>query len=223
MAASTDDEDAPESFSLQDSKRTIKRQAANLLHFEASEREKKRARNRERDKRLKEQAKIPKRRLKDAEARMDQAMRDAEEYEHGEGEEHSSAASENERMKGQSDSSDGDAEAESIREDQGEHVYSDQTDSEREDEKTRNPDHLPDHLFVSAFSKPTTTDKSISKSSKQIHQTTDPRRRSKKHSRSAKDIIVGYDNSTSFCQSPAECNCSTRHQFAYNAHVEGFC
>jgi hypothetical protein len=132
---------------------------------------------------------------------MDKAMRDADE------EEQSKAASDDGDLEGQSDSSDGDAEANDITGDEDDHLGSD--DSQGEDETTGNPDFLPDHLFVSAFSKPTATDKSISGSSEQSRQTKPPPKRSKKHLRSAKDIVVGYDQSTPFGPSRAERNCFT--------------
>ena len=178
------DEDAPESLSLQDSKRTIRRQAANLLKFEASEKEKQRARNRQRDKRLKEQAEIPKKRRKDAQARMERAMLDAaEEGREGEG------SSEHEDQEDvDKDSSDGGSQDEDIEEDEDEQMGSDDP-SDQEDDTKRNPDYLPDHLFVSAFSKPTATSKTISQSSAQAKL---PRKASKRRLRSAKDIVVGY-------------------------------
>jgi hypothetical protein len=184
------DEDAPESFSLQDSKRTVRRQAANLLQFEASEKEKQRARNRQRDKRLKEQAEIPKRRRKDAQARMERAMLDAaKEEREGEG------SSEHEAQDVDEDSSDGGSQDEDIEGGEDERMRSDD-DSDREDDTKRKTDYLPDHLFVSAFSKPTATSRTISQSSTQAKL---PRKGSKRRLRSAKDVVVGSVPCTMSC------------------------
>ena len=194
------DEDAPESLSLQDSKRTVRRRAANLLQFEASENEKKRARNRQRDKRLKEQAEIPKRRRKDAQARMERAMLDAaKEEREGEG------SSEHEDTDVDEDSSDGSSQDEDIEGDEDEQMGSDDG-SDQEDDTKRNPDYLPDHLFVSAFSKPTATSKTILQSSTQAKL---PRKASKRRLRSAKDVVVGSVPCTMSCLRKTKSKVST--------------
>ncbi|KAG6916981.1 hypothetical protein DXG01_004410 [Tephrocybe rancida] len=196
-SASSDEEDAPESVSLAQSKRNIKRSDDALHKAHAAEKEKKRLQNKERDRRLKEQAENSKRKRKeevesdvDLQARMERAMQEAAEEmdEDGSSGEHGETDDEDEEFKGidvdsdQYSGEDDNSVADLDNDDE-------EMDSDEEPVTKSNPNHLPDHLFTSAFA--STTSKATSK--RKVNQDP-PTRKPRKRTRSQatqKDVLIG--------------------------------
>ena len=90
--SSSDDEDAPEAFSLAQSKRNAATQDDALKKFQAKEKHRQKERNRERDRKLKERALKTKgtkvlEEWHGVQARMERVMRDAEDDEDEDGSE----------------------------------------------------------------------------------------------------------------------------------------
>jgi hypothetical protein len=156
-STSSDDEDAaPESLSLTDSRRDVERQADTLKQFQAAEKGKKRARNRERDRRLKEQAEHSRRRRKedeggvDSEARMTRAMAEAEaELDDHEGDDHRQGE-DREEFQGIIAGPGKEGEPHEGEDDEESHS-NDEANKPHLIESRPNPNHLPEHLFASAF------------------------------------------------------------------------
>lgn len=210
ITSSSDDEDAPEAFSLAQSKRNVKTQDDLLKQFQARERERQKERNRKKDRQLKERASKRKDTTRSAEvedgmqARMERAMRNAEEeatdedeggsesesFEGSEGETSSEGSGSN--MEGYEDEEDSVMHSD----DDESHAHLDVTSESGANAKTsqantkRNPQHLPDHLFTSAFT-PQTQPSLLKRES----LSSPPRKnsaRKRTHRTHAKDLIVGY-------------------------------
>ena len=204
-SASSDDEEAPESLSLTDSKRDVKKQADILKQFQAAEKEKKRARNRQRDGRLKEQAESSRRRRKEAgkrgvdlETRMIRAMEEAEaESEDCEDEEESqdiiTGSGDDQGGSESNETEDAEADHDSAEDDDSDESHSNASPNKLQVHETGpNPNHLPEHLFASAF----TSQKDRSLKSLAKRKTTDenPKCRVKKRARNEnlpRDRVVG--------------------------------
>ncbi|KAF8060723.1 hypothetical protein FPV67DRAFT_1564076 [Lyophyllum atratum] len=206
-SASSDEEDAPESVSLAQSKQHVKKQEDVLKQIQAAEKEKKHLRNKERDRRLKEQAEGSKRKRKenagdaDLEARMERAMQEAEAEmgEDGDSDEEGDFSGEEEEdfmgidagsgeSSEEGDSGDEDEDEDSEDEDEDEEMITDDEQPLAAASKP-NPNHLPDHLFASAFS--TKSPKAASKRKANVDA---PIRKARKRVRSnapPKDVIIG--------------------------------
>lgn len=169
---SSDNEDAPEAVTLTQSKKAAEEEFEALRSFEANRKEKKRAQNRERDRKLKAQASNSRRKDKRAVATGDKVNVETEEEagdldEHRTGRKGSNAEVDDEGSEEQG----GDSDSDGMEEDDN-HGFD-----------MSHPDHLPDHLFASAFaSKP-----------KVKASTVEARKRKgrKKRDGSAKDIVLG--------------------------------
>jgi len=201
-STSSDEEDAPESVSLIQSKLHVKQRDDVLKRVHAAEKKKKRMRNQERDRRLKEQAEGSKRRRREdagdvnLEARMERAMQEAE-AEMGDDGDDDEGADFGEEEDGDfmgidavsAESSEGDNPGE---EDEDSEEGDEEMDTDEEEPPAKlksNPNHLPDHLFTAAFS---------SKSAKPPlkREATDgvPTRKARKRVRSnapLKDLLIG--------------------------------
>lgn len=182
----SDEGEAPESFSLAQSRQHSKKQEDLLRQIQAAEKEKKRTRNREQDRRLKEQAENRKKKRRagasnaDVEERMEIAMQEVE-AEMSNGMDDSS-----EEFTGINIGSNTESEKESGDEDDLEKS----SDEEPWTASKTNPNHLPDYLFTSAFSshagKPLAT---------QQAKKNEQRRPTRKRVRSTpqpKDLLIGY-------------------------------
>ncbi|KAG6865212.1 hypothetical protein C0991_004413 [Blastosporella zonata] len=193
-SASSGDEDAPESVSLAQSRRNIKKGDDALQKAHAAEKSKKKLQNQGRDRRLKEQAENSKRRRNeelegegDAElqARMERAMQEAAAEMDEDGD---SGDADEDEFKGidiNSDEYSGEgSEGSGAGEDSDEEMKSDD-----EPGAKSNPNHLPDHLFATAFA--STTTKATSK--RKANQDP-PTRKTRKRTRSnatTKDVLIG--------------------------------
>lgn len=204
---SSDEEDAPESFSLAQSKRTIKQQDQHLRSFEAAEKEKKKEKNRERDRKLKERSAVTKKASSretkvdqdhemNVETRMERAMRDARdemnELEDGSDLEGLGMGSDDEDEEGDESDEDEDEEMESAEEDDSEEGDSEENQAPPTVSKP-NPNHIPDHLFASAFTSQASSLKN--RLGPQISESDSAPQKSRKRTRSSrtpKDLIVGY-------------------------------
>jgi len=162
-SSDSDSDDFPENFSLVHSKRAIEILDDTLKKFHAAERQKQKQKNREKDSKLKERTEATrKRKLSadvdgDAQARMARAMRDAE------GETADRDRLSGDEMMGSDESesqdSDGSMELAGVRGDAmllndggGGHWQGDDSDDMTTVAKPdRHLNHLPDHLFTSAF------------------------------------------------------------------------
>ncbi|KAJ6619288.1 hypothetical protein B0H10DRAFT_2026811 [Mycena sp. CBHHK59/15] len=171
VSESESDTDAPESVPLTQAKKAAQSRDAVRQQFAAGEKEKRKQRNRERDRELKVRAGARVRGGKDvdvdvdsAESRMERAMREAQE-ESGDSDEDADI-----------DMSDGD-------DDDGDEDYGDDGSGE-EDVVPTNPNHLPDHLFASAFS-------SAAASSTSKLKAVPPKKRKHTRTPKAKDLVVG--------------------------------
>ncbi|KAK7047154.1 hypothetical protein VNI00_006820 [Paramarasmius palmivorus] len=182
--SSSDEDDAPETVTLSQSKKNVKKHDDALRQLEAAEREKKRTKNRERDRRLKEQAVKSRKKKGDeseedgieddnAEARMLRAMQQAEDEgsedsdeEMGEGdltgeEEEGSDDDANMNAVDEEDSEEDsenelqDEDMEDMSDDEGESSEGSETEGiEGQVAKTK-AKHLPDYIFTSASAAPT--------------------------------------------------------------------
>ncbi|KAF9457371.1 hypothetical protein BDZ94DRAFT_1273391 [Collybia nuda] len=211
---SSDEDDAPESYSLTQSRQHIKTRDDELKKIQTAERDKKRARNRERDRRLKEQAENSKRKRNEAQngdseliARMERAMQEAQmemddddeeegeddDGEHGDDEKDESDDEDEDADEDEEDEGDDGEEFKGIREssdDEDEDMGSSDAESSQSMGKPKaHPDHLPDHLFSSAFNSQTSKSASKRKAKEDVHNI-----RSRKRARSTatpKDVIIG--------------------------------
>jgi hypothetical protein len=216
-SSSSDEENAPEAFSLVQSKRNARTQDDALKRFQANEKERQKERNRERDRKLKERAEKTRKTKSmqegDMQARIKRAMRDAneemDEKEEGEEEEleddGDEEGSENEEdVEGsQSDmSSEEDEDMESAEDEEQSHDgdSSDESQYGINDSHSisqsslakpkQNPQHLPDHLFISAFAAQTYPSSSKQKSPPSVSQKTNNIKK-RSHRVQAKDLIIG--------------------------------
>jgi hypothetical protein len=194
-SASSGEEDAPESFSLVQSKRSVQEHDSHLKKIQTAAKQKKKEENRERDKKLNEQSKNGKGKGKgkevtedegDAVARMERAMREAEE------ELDSDAQDEEVQGSVLGEGEDSSEDEENI---DGEDREMDEDEDEDEDMESSNDgdilttDHkLPDHLFSFAANtkpSPSSTSKHLPPARKAQKQ------RSNGRKRTAKDLIIG--------------------------------
>ncbi|KAI3603777.1 hypothetical protein WG66_006669 [Moniliophthora roreri] len=213
--SSSDEDDAPEIFTLSQSKKDIKKHDDAIRELETAEREKKRAKNRERDRKLKEQAaNSQKRRRKDeeedeevnsAEARMLRAMEQAKDEEDEDSEE---------EMGMDSRGGEDESEEDEIEEDE-EDSEEDDEDDEAQDEQMADADdessdgsefggieldeppltsttkakHLPDHIFtLAAAAAP------VKKLPQPKPKEVKPQKQSKRRKRSGKgpkEVVIG--------------------------------
>ncbi|KAG5650530.1 hypothetical protein H0H81_011919 [Sphagnurus paluster] len=202
-SGSSDEEDAPEIVSLSQSKKNIKDRDNVLKQIETAEKEKKRLRNKERDRRLKEQAEGSKRKRQEKagdgelEARMERAMQEAQAEDSddkvGDEDEFKGIAglSGESSAEGGSGNDDDDemSEDEELTEDEDMDDDSDEgMDEEQPTPRSKsNPNHLPDHLFASAFAA-----KSAKAASKRKSTEDAPAPRKRKRTKtSPKDLIIG--------------------------------
>jgi len=174
---SSDDEGAPETISLAQSKKDIQKLDAQLKKAEIAERQSKRRENRELDRKLKERADMNRDGKKKAgevdelEARMQRAMQEAQEEMDEEGESGSGGGD------SYSDSENSDSEVAEIL-------------PQKSKKKTYNPDHLPDELFTAAFASQASASKRKApedEEDKPLKQTL----KKQKRSHTQKDLIVG--------------------------------
>jgi hypothetical protein len=195
-SVSSDDDEAPESLSLEESRRDVQKHTDKLQQFREAEKEKKRARNRERDRRLKEQAERGRRRQKaadepdiDLEARMKKAMEDAE------------AESDSDDLESVADRSDN-ARGDDGEDFGGEHDVGEargKSHAESNDETDHplaeampNPNHLPDHLFTTAFTSQTVQSRTtLQKRETDEQNPNHPAKKRARRTNSAKDVVVG--------------------------------
>ncbi|KAF5376913.1 hypothetical protein D9615_007313 [Tricholomella constricta] len=194
-SASSDEEDAPESVSLAQSMKNVKKQDDVLKQIHTAEKEKKKLRNKERDRRLKEQAESSKKRRKkdegdaDLEARMERAMQEAE----AESSEDSEFEDEEEFMGidvGSRESSEEENFGEEEDDDEDDEMDTDEENSEPPAKLKANPNHLPDHLFASAFSSSSKSTKVASK--RKATEDTPARKRKRVRSNAPpKDLLIG--------------------------------
>ncbi|KAG6885678.1 hypothetical protein C0992_004969 [Termitomyces sp. T32_za158] len=193
------EDDAPESVSLAQSKGNIKKSDDALQQVHAAEKLKKKLRNKEKDRRLKEQAENSKRKRKNAgdvnlEAQMERAVQGAAEEmneDDDSGENGSSNDEDEEDFRGIC----GDSEEDSgqVSDDIDPDREQDDEEMDFEDRQTTktNPNHLPDHLFASAFA--STTGKTPLK--RKVKQGSSTRSSPIKRSRSnaaPKDVLIGW-------------------------------
>jgi hypothetical protein len=192
-STSSDEEDAPESFSLVQSKRTIQEQDGRMNKIQTAAKQKKKEENRERDKKLKERAngkgkgKEVTEDKGDAGARMERAMREAEEE--MDADDNDEADSEVQDLGlGEEDEESSSEDEEPV--DIGDREMDEDENAEScDDEDILATDHkLPDHLFSSIA-----TSKSFpSPSLKRLSVAPKPQKsRSKGRKRTAKDLIIG--------------------------------
>lgn len=215
LSSSDDEEEAPEAVSLVQSKRTANVQETTLKEIQAAEKERRKEHNRERDRKLKERADATRKLRKavdlgdggELRARMERAMQDAEEEMDGEDEDEDMSGSGDTTSDGDSESGEDDDDDDAEQDiELGETVEGDVMRSEDEDDDqinssdsdestlkenlTKNPQHLPDHIFASAF----TPDAQHSSSRQPKDLTTSSRKaRKRKNTRQngAKDLILG--------------------------------
>jgi hypothetical protein len=185
------DDDAPESFSLDQSKRSVREHDDRLKKYQHAAKQKKKNENRERDQRLKERAANGKRKRKEAAgddgdvgARMERAMREAErEVDEEEDEERWQGF-------GMNDDEDGSEEEQPMDGSQSEDVGEDMDKSEEsEDEGSSlrsDQAKLPDHLFTSALN----SNSSRFSSSKPSPNDLKPPKK-KRRKQTTKDLIIG--------------------------------
>ncbi|KAF9261766.1 hypothetical protein L218DRAFT_930311 [Marasmius fiardii PR-910] len=202
LSSSDSENDAPESISLSQTKKASQQHEKTLRGQQLAEKEKQRARNRKRDRVLKEQALRSSKRRKEkdvdekggveerngAEARMLRAMQQAEEE---------SEEDEDEGQDGESSEDDEDEEMDEDSEDGEDEdglndVEMDQ-DSESDLEEirsisvpSRTSNRLPDHVFMSAATPSSSKTPTLSKKSSQI-----PSKKRNKAKKSPKEAVVG--------------------------------
>lgn len=208
--SSSEDEDAPEAFSLAQSKQYAETQDDALKKFQAKEKQRQKDRNRERDRKLKERAEKTKNTKKleerdDVQARMERSMQNAEEEMDDEGEVQHGSDGEDDIEGSENDMSTEESEYEGMELSADKEDHAIQSDHESEGESDgggfvtkqlqanprRNPQHLPDHLFASAFTPKTHPSTSKTQSLASTSRRIDNVRR-QKHKVRGKDLIVGY-------------------------------
>jgi hypothetical protein len=183
--------DAPETISLVQSKKTVRRESADVRKAEGRVREKERVRNRERDRKLKERA--VGRRGGDGEVLVGGGGMEGSEEEDGGGVEARMLRAMHDAAE---ETSEGDGSSESGGEDGS---SMDEDDAPRSNSHPNN--YLPDELFRAAFSQQTTKAKpNVPESKKKVVTKHDERRKkvSKSSSSSSKpkDILIGYAYTT---------------------------
>lgn len=192
-SSSESDSDAPESFSLAESKKSAKRKNEEIEKAHTAIKRQGKRKNQERDRTLKEQAKRRKESVnkesEDAavdtpETRMERAMKEAQEEgseggdSEGEKDGFSGLGVEGEDMESGESSSDG-------MDDESEEILA-----------KRPPKHLPDHLFEVAFAsqnaqlaEASTSPVRTSRKSKEVALAS----KKKKRKAQSKDMVIGYD------------------------------
>ncbi|KAG6856811.1 hypothetical protein H0H87_000510 [Tephrocybe sp. NHM501043] len=195
-SASSGDEDAPESVSLAQSKRNIKKHDDALKKAHAAEKAKKKLKNQERDRKLKEQAESSKRRREEFEgdaelqARMERAMQEAVaelDGDDGSGKDGDATDEEDEEFKGiDVDSDEYSGEGSNGF---GDEDFDEEMDSDEGAVVKSNPNHLPDHLFATAFA--STTPKATSKRKANQDPPTRKARKRAQTSATPKDVLIG--------------------------------
>ena len=200
---SSDDEDAPETISLAQSKKDIQKLDAELKKAEMASRKSKKSRNREMDRKLKERADMNRDgkqkgdEVAGLEARMYRAMQEAQEEMDEEGESGSVGDLE--------EDGDDKEEQEDVSSLEGEQGEEEEEEEEEEDEveekaeillpkplkKTYNANHLPDELFTAAFASKASTSK---RKVLDDEEDNPPKKTTKKPKRShtQRDLLVGY-------------------------------
>jgi hypothetical protein len=210
VASSSDGEGAPETLSLVQSKRNAKTLDNTLNDFKAAEKEKRKERNRTRDRKLKERAAQTRHSESvaeegdDAHARMERAMRDAEQEKEDEDEDEHGSESEDdfEGSSKETNSEESNDEAMEMTEDGEDGIMGSDNDDASQDEggtksnqslarPKKNHHHLPDHLFTSAFTPRAQPSLSNSQPLASVSKTNSIARK-RKHRTRAKDLIVGY-------------------------------
>ncbi|KZP22122.1 hypothetical protein FIBSPDRAFT_860019 [Athelia psychrophila] len=182
----SDDEDSPETFSLEQSKLDAISKNGALRKAEAAEKEKRKEKNRQKDRKLKERALLSGKakglEVNDVQDRMERAMRDAgaEEDESGaEGQDGDEEMEDSENFSDESDDEDmSNVEEDSSDEDSAEPGFPSST--------SGNPHHLPEHLFTTAFT-PTTPSKIPASSSRKVALS----KKRKRQTPGTKDTLVG--------------------------------
>ena len=190
----SDSEDVPETFSLAQSKVAALSQNDALRQAEVAEKEKRKERNRQRDRKLKERALLTGRAkaldVDDVQARMERAMRDADAEEDSDDD-----TSEEGENTGDEDMDDDDDSSEESGEEDKEMLPAEEDTSDDDPEETEAPsstsknlDHLPEHLFTTAFT-PTAPSASVHATSSR--KTTLDKKR-KRRTPGTKDALIGY-------------------------------
>ncbi|KAG6827438.1 hypothetical protein H0H92_011793 [Tricholoma furcatifolium] len=201
--SSSGEEDAPEGISFAQSKRNVKKGDSALQKAHAAEKQKNKLRNKERDRRLKEQAVNSKRKRKeglqesdaDLQARMERAMQDAENEVDSDGDSEGDVFDgiEEDEFKGIDSGFDEDSgEGSGSESSQGSPHDDEDMDFEQTETPRINPNYLPDSLFTSAFA--STTTKSVSKRKATDDNIPGTRGKSRKRTRSnhqPKDVLLG--------------------------------
>ena len=196
---SSDDEDAPETISLAQSKKDIQKLDAELKKAEMASRKSKKSRNREMDRKLKERADMNRGgkqkgdEVAGLEARMYRAMQEAQEEMDEEGESGSAGDLEED-----GDDKEEQEDVSSLEGEQGEEEEEEEEDEETEillpnplKKKTHNANHLPDELFTAAFASKASTSK---RKVLDDEEDNSPKKTTKKPKRShiQRDLLVGY-------------------------------
>ncbi|KAF7350562.1 hypothetical protein MSAN_01615900 [Mycena sanguinolenta] len=197
-AGSDSDNDAPIAIPHTQAKRAAKTREAERERVAKAERDKKKERNRAKERtRAREGSGKEKKAMEedeegeedgdegegeDVEARMERAMREAAEEESDEEEEDSEMRD----VEGEDGDEDSEAEDEDLEDDGGEEDDSD-ADEEMSPPNTSSKNHLPDHLFASAFASTPSTKKSLRTPVAKPMKT----KKRKRSTPGAKDLVVG--------------------------------
>ncbi|KAF8345751.1 hypothetical protein F5887DRAFT_917124 [Amanita rubescens] len=191
---SSDSDNAPEAFTLAESKKSAKRKSGEIEKAHAAINRQSKLKNQERDRVLKEQAKRRKERVNaegdedgrvgSLEARMERAMKEAQD------EESVVVDSEGEHHDGELASDmDLDVQAEDEDMEFGEDGTDD--DEEEEDLEKKSTKHLPDHLFEAAFASQNAQVEDASKSTTKSSSLKPKPSKKKKRKTQSKDIVLG--------------------------------
>jgi hypothetical protein len=210
--SSSDSDDAPEAFTLAESKKSAKRKSEEIEKAHAAINRQSKLKNQERDRVLKEQAKRRKEkgnaegdgrgRVDALEARMERAMKEAQ------GEESVVADSEEEHHDGFLDdgiegelASDMDPDVQAEDEDMefGEDGSDEEDEDEEEDPETKSTKHLPDHLFEAAFASQHAQLEETSKSTTKSSSLKPKPPKKKKRKTQSKDIVLGCVSFHNLC------------------------
>jgi hypothetical protein len=195
---SSDDESAPETISLVQSKKEIKKLDAELKNAKVAVNQSKRRQNRQVDMKLKERAVINRsgrgKKGDELEDRMQRAMQEAEDEMDDEDENRSEGEA---GLENTDDDEEDDAEDVSSIEDEQGSEEGEEGEAEISlpkplKKKSFNANHLPDELFTAAFASKASTSKrkatDVEKEDNPQRQT----RKKRKRSQTQKDMIIGY-------------------------------
>ncbi|KAJ7852350.1 hypothetical protein B0H14DRAFT_2759993 [Mycena olivaceomarginata] len=174
-----DDDGAPVAIPHTQAKRAVKSREAAREAVEAGERERRKERNRERDRRAKARKETVEE--EDVESRMERAMREAQEEADEDSDADDSDADDDAQMSGGEGSQDDSASDEEADDD------ADMNASDADEHMSTNPNHLPEHLFTSAFapSSPPAASTAKTKKALPVHK------KRKRTGRGVKDLVVG--------------------------------